>query len=181
VQSDLTDPNSYANKLTDKRYAAFVTAFNFAQYGAQATTITAAQKPSVDKYVRQTLETEAGQDNEGVRLALYFQRKAPSLVSFYQVLGDPALSKVVRTLLSLPDSFATADVDKQVKFFESKLDIKDFADPDKLGKLMTRFTSLWEVDNPSSTQQSPTAVLFGKSAEFGISTDLLLTMAKLKR
>lgn len=181
LEGGVTDADSPANKLTDKRYAGFVTAFNFAQYGDRATTITAAQKPSVDKYVRQTLETEAGQDNEGVRLALYFQRKAPSLVSFYQVLADPALSKVVRTLLSLPDSFATADVDKQVKYFESKLNIDDFADPDKLGKLMTRFTSLWEVNNPSSSQQSPTAALFGQSAAFGISTDLLLTMAKLKR
>ena len=99
--------------------------------------------------MRQTLEENAGKDNEGVRLALYFERKAPELTSFYQVLADPALAKVVRTLLSLPDSFATADVDKQVKLFESKLDIEDFSDPEALGKLMTRFTSLWEVNNPT--------------------------------
>ena len=70
------------------------------------------------------------------------------------MLADPALAKVVRTLLSLPDSFATADIDKQVKLFESKLDIEDFSDPEALGKFMTRFTSLWEINNPTSPAQT---------------------------
>ena len=180
LEGGVTDPDSPANKLTDKRWAGFVTAFNFAQFGEQAMTTTPAQRPSVDKYVRQTLEENAGRDNEGVRLALYFERKAPKISSFYQVLGDPALGKVVRTLLSLPESFATADVDKQVKFFESKLKISDFSSPEALGKLMKRFTSLWEVNNPSASPQSLSTVLFSQPAELGISTDLLFAMHRLK-
>ena len=103
-----------------------------------------------------------------------------TLTSFYEVLADPALAKVVRTALSLPDSFATADIDKQVQLFESKLDIEDFSDPEALGKLMTRFTSLWEVNNPTATAQTWHRVLFSQPAEFGISTDLLLAMQKMK-
>ena len=180
LEGGVTDPDSPANKLTDKRWAGFVTAFNFAQFGEQAMTTTPAQRPSVDRYVRQTLEENAGRDNEGVRLALYFERKAPKISSFYQVLGDPALGKVVRTLLSLPESFATADVDKQVKFFESKLKISDFSSPEALGKLMKRFTSLWEVNNPSASPQSLSTVLFSQPTELGISTDLLFAMHKLR-
>ena len=130
--------------------------------------------------MRQTLEENAGKDNEGVRLALYFERKAPTLTSFYQVLADPALAKVVRTMLSLPDSFASADVDKQVKLFESKLDIKDFSDPEALGKLLTRFTSLWEVSNATSPAQTSVSVLFAQPAAFGVYTDLMMAMQKLK-
>ena len=100
--------------------------------------------------IRQTLEEDAGQQNEGVRLALYFSRKAGDISNFYQVLADPALSKVVRTALSLPESFASADIDKQVQLFESKLDVEDFKDPQKLEKFLTRFTSLWEISNPSA-------------------------------
>jgi hypothetical protein len=148
--------------------------------GEKATTFSSAQQPVVDKYMRQTLEENAGKDNEGVRLALYFERKAPALTSFYQVLADPALAKVVRTMLSLPDSFATANVDKQVQLFESKLDIKDFSDPEAMSKLMTRFTSLWEVSNPTATKQSLATVLFAQPAGLGVSTDLMMAMQKLK-
>jgi len=180
LEGGVNDPESPANKLTDKRYAGFVTAFNFADHGETATSRSLAQRPVIDKYMRQTLEENAGQDNEGVRLALYFERKAPTLTSFYEVLADPALGKVIRTMLSLPESFATADVDKQVQLFESKLDIKDFSDPEALGKLMTRFTSLWEVNNPTATPQSLATVLFTQPVEFGISTDLLFTMQRMK-
>jgi hypothetical protein len=96
------------------------------------------------------------------------------------VLADPALAKVARTLLSLPDSFATADIDKQVKLFESKLDIEDFSDPEALSKLMTRFTSLWETTNPTATAQSLATVLFAQPAALGVSTDLMMAMQKLK-
>ena len=80
--------------------------------------------------------------------------RPPTLTTFYEVLADPALAKVVRTALVLPDSFASADIDQQVKLFESKLDIEDFSDPEKLGKFLTRFTSLWEINNPTAPAQS---------------------------
>jgi hypothetical protein len=180
LEGGVKDASSPANQLTDKRYAAFVTAFNFVEHGETTTTYTASKQPVVDKYMRQALEENAGQENEGVRLALYFERKAPTITSFYQVLADPALAEVVRTLLQLPDSFATADIDKQVKLFESRIDIEDLSDPEALGKLMTRFTSLWEVANPTATPQSLTTVLFSQPTEFGISTNLLLTMQQMK-
>ena len=90
-----------------------------------------------------------------MRLALYFERKAPGLTSFYQVLADPALAQVVRTALGLPDSFASADIDKQVALFESKIDIADLKDPEKLSKFMQRFTSLWEIIEPDSERPDP--------------------------
>ena len=121
----MSDPESVANKQTDPAYAGLALAFNFEANGANATTINPAQQPTVDKYLRQTLEEDAGKTNEGVRLALYFQRKAPDITSWYDVLADTALASVVRTALGLPDSFATADIDKQALLFEQKLDLTD--------------------------------------------------------
>jgi hypothetical protein len=181
LEGGVSDQNSPANKLTDKRYAAFVSAFNFMEHGETATTFKGAQQLTVDNYMRQTLEQNAGIENEGVRLALYFERKAPDITSFYEILADPALAKVVRTALGLPDSFASADIDRQVKLFEEKLDIEDFTDPEKLGKFLTRFTSLWEVSNPTSTQQTSLGVLFGQPVEFGVSTNVLLAIQQMKR
>ena len=71
--------DSFANKLSDKRYQDFATTFNFARYGDATTAFDRTQQGTVDNYVRQTLEQEAGDQNQGVRLALYFQRKAPDL------------------------------------------------------------------------------------------------------
>ena len=180
LEGGITDPNSPANKSGSKAYVAFVTAFNFAQYGEKATTRTLAQQPSTDKYVRQTLEEDAGKTNDGVRLALYFQRKAPTLTNWYEVLADKALSQVVRTAFGLPDSFAKADIDKQVQLFQQKFNIKDFANPQKLGKFIGRFTTMYEMNNPSSPQISAASVLFAQPTTAGISTDLLLTMQRMK-
>ncbi|HTV71660.1 MAG TPA: DUF1217 domain-containing protein [Rhizobiaceae bacterium] len=180
LEGGVTDPNSPANKLTDKRYAGFVAAFNFAQYGEDATRHASALQPAADKFIRQTLEQNAGEDNEGVRLALYFERKASTITDFYQVLADPALAAVVRTALSLPDSFSSADIDRQVKFFEEKLNIEDFSDPEKLGKFLQRFTSMYELKNPTQSPQAMVSVLFSQPAEYGVSTDLLLTMQRLR-
>ncbi|AZO45048.1 MULTISPECIES: DUF1217 domain-containing protein [Mesorhizobium] len=180
LQGGVRDPDSVANKMTDKTYAALASAFNFEAYGENTTTINPAQQPTVDKYMRQTLEEDAGQTNQGVRLALYFDRKAPTITSWYDVLADTALASVVRTVLGLPDSFATADVDKQAQLFEQKLDISDFSDPEKLGKFLTRFTSMYEINNPTSSAVTSVSVLFAQPITVGISTDLMMAMQKLR-
>ena len=53
----VSDPNSPANKLTDKSYAAFVTAFNFVEHGAATTARDAVQKDALKLY---TMKTETG-------------------------------------------------------------------------------------------------------------------------
>jgi hypothetical protein len=117
--------------------------------GRPATIFNKAQQGTVDKYHRLTLEEEAGVDNTGVRLALYFERTAPQLTSVYGILADTALYEVVRTALGLPSELAASDIDKQADLLKSRIDIEDFKDPDKLGKFLDRFTALWELHNPS--------------------------------
>lgn len=178
----ISDSSSFANSLSDTRYADFAGTFNFETFGDAATTFTKAQQGVVDRYLRQTLEEQAGNDNEGVRLALYFQRKADSIDNFYEILADPALSQVVRTTLGLPDSFAAADIDKQVQMFSDRLDLETLGDPEKLDKLLGRFTTMWDV-NHSETDTGTTGVLslFSRSNVVGISPDLMLQIAQLKR
>ncbi|HXV30713.1 MAG TPA: DUF1217 domain-containing protein [Sinorhizobium sp.] len=170
--------DAFANKLADNRYKALVESLNFARHGEAATSFDRAQKGVVDKYTRETLEQNAGEENTGVRLALYFERMAPTLTSAYEILADEALAQVVRTVLQLPDEFAAADVDRQAETFEEAIDLKDFQDPAKLSAFLDRFTALWEINN-SSDNYDPLAV-FGSSSGYGISTDLLLSINNLK-
>lgn len=180
LEGGFADKGSPANKAENKSWLNFVMTYDFAGLGDRATTFNRAQAPSVDKYVRQTLEENAGAQNEGVRLALYFERKAAEITSPYQLIGDKALAQVTRTLLQLPVSFSQLDVDRQVALIESRIDMDDLKDPEKLSKLLTRFTTLWEIENPSSPVQSSIVSLFQPS-EFGISLDALMAIATMKR
>jgi hypothetical protein len=181
LEGGVSDPASFANQQKDKNYAAFAAAFDFAAHGEEATTYSVPEEGTVDAYMRQTMEDEAGAQNPGVQLALYFQRKASSITSAYDILADKALAKVVRTALRLPDSTAMLDIDKQASMIEDKLDVEDFQDPTKLGDFLKRFTSLYDIDNPSVAQQSsPTAILFSQPTTQGISTNLLLSIQQLK-
>jgi hypothetical protein len=169
--------DAFAKQLTDSRYTDLVESLNFARNGAAATSFDSAQKGVADKYMRQTLEQNAGEENAGVRLALYFERMAPTIDSGYAILADDALAQVARTIMQMPDEFAASDIDKQAAAVEQAIDLDDLKDPTKLAKLLERFTALWEIDN-SSDGYDPLAV-FG-SASRGISSDLLLSINTLK-
>ena len=170
--------DAFAKQLTDSRYTDLVESLNFARNGAAATSFEKAQKGVADKYMRQTLEQSAGEENSGVRLALYFERMAPTVTNAYGLLADNALAQVVRTVMQTPDEFAAADIDKQAAAVEKAIDLDDLKSPEKLGKLLERFTALWEIDH-SSSGYDPLAV-FGASSGYGISADLLLSLNTLK-
>jgi hypothetical protein len=180
LEGGVDDKESFANSLSDKRYRDFVETFNFARYGETATVFTRTRQGTVDRYVRQTLEEAAGDQNQGVRLALYFQRKAATISDTYAILADPALLKVVQTALNIPAETATMSVDRQAALIESKLKLADLKDPEKLEAFLTRFTSLWEIQNPTATTASPATLLIGGPIEGGISADLLFSLQNLK-
>src|SRR5262245_51082128 len=107
----VSDSDAFANKLTDTRYRQFATAFNFAALGDQATQTTAATTGTATQYVTQTMEEKAGDQNEGLRLALYFTRKASTITSAYQILADKALTQVVQTAMGWSSTISSSDID----------------------------------------------------------------------
>jgi len=172
----VADPKSYANRLNDDRFVAFATTFNFQRDGADATSTNAAQQGVVERYVRQTLETSAGEENEGLRLALYFLRAAPNVKSSYGLLADPALWKVVKTVFEFPDAMANADVEKQAAAVERRLNVADLKDLLKLAKFIQRFTSVWDAEQSAS---SPILDLFSSNRP-SIGLDIVLSLHNLK-
>jgi hypothetical protein len=177
----VADPKSFANRLNDQRFVQFATAFNFAADGEATTARAAATTDVVSRYVRQAMEDEAGDDNEGVKLALYFQREAPNVTNAYQLLGDAALYKVVQTIFGFPDEMSGADVDQQAKMITDRLDIADLQDPAKLDRLISRFTVMYDVTE--NAQSDPILSLFDSSASSASSAsslDLIMTLNNLK-
>jgi hypothetical protein len=183
--SDLDDPESYVNTLDDKRFAQIVGSFNFdadgeidrskgggAQNGGQ----TAATQ---SMYLSQMLETEQGNDNAGVRLALYFQRMADTITDPYVILGDDALAEFFRVTYSLPEEFSNMDVDKQAAVIEKNLNLEDLSDPVKLKKLVERFTFMYDIENNTGATSPALSILNGGSGSTGISADTLWALAQL--
>jgi len=181
LEEGIDSPDSFANTLVDKRYRDFAEAFNFQRYGATATTFERTQQGTVDRFVRQTVEQNAGEQNEGVRLALYFQRKAPEVDSAYGLMGDRALLKVTQVLLGLSEATGALNIERQAELIGDRLDIADLKAPEKLDEMVRRFTSLWELQNGSGfSLNSASTILIGGGTQFGISGDLLASIQNLR-
>jgi hypothetical protein len=185
--SDLNDPKSFANTESDPRFAEIVASFNFDSKGNVARLpMMGPQKrdqfrETQANYVEQSLEQQQGDTNPGVRLALYFQRKAGEITSAYDILADKALSEVFRTTFDLPDSMAAMPIDQQAKYVDRFMKIKDLSDPAKVAKLLNRFSAMYDIRNSQSTDQaqSPLLNLFQGSSS-GISDSTYLAIAKLR-
>ncbi|MET4277542.1 MULTISPECIES: DUF1217 domain-containing protein [unclassified Bradyrhizobium] len=185
--SDLNNPKSFANTENDPRFAEIVASFNFDSKGNVARLpMMGPQKrdqfrETQANYVEQSLEQQQGDANPGVRLAIYFQRKAGDITSAYDILADKALSEVFRTTFDLPDSMAAMPIDQQAKFVDRFMKIKDLSDPAKVTKLLNRFSAMYDIRNSQSTGQgqSPLLNLFQGSGS-GISDSTYLAIAKLR-
>lgn len=170
---------SFALQLADPRFREFAETFNFARYGGTATAFERAQQGTLDRYMRVQLEADAGKTDEGLRLALYFQRKAASVASVYGLMADPALYKVVQTALGLPAAYSSVDVDTQASFVRTKINIEDFRDRGKLDSFITRFTAKWQAANSSAALSVPQVGL-SQSLLSTFDNSLLLSMQLLR-
>lgn len=98
------------------------------------------------------MEEKAGDQNEGLRLALYFTRKASTITNSYQILADKAMTQVVQTALGLPSTISSADIDAQAKMITSKIKLTDFQDPAKVTKFVQRFAAMWDATGRATTR-----------------------------
>ena len=184
--SDPSDPKSFVNTTDGAKFKSIVEAFNFDTDGNLTDSkLGTAQNGGAlaqtnDLYLHQTLEDQQGETNPGVRLALYFQRKAPDVNSVYDIMGDAALYQVITTAYSLPSSMSSMDVDTQAKLLGNFVNVSDLQDPDKVNTLLQRFTAMYDIQNSTTSSTSPAlSILTGGSSGAGISADTLLSIAQL--
>jgi hypothetical protein len=209
LEQGVTSSTALANTLSDPRYKAFATAFNFAANGASTTTSTAATTGTTAKYVEQTLEDNEAKTNQGVSNALYFSRHASSITSVYGLLADSTMLSVVETAYGISSTLGQSDIDTQAALLTKVVPIADLQDTTKVASLLTRYTAQYDVGNSSvqanvllaDTSDSTTSILdaangvsstiaadsvlnlfqSSSSSSNGISSNLLLSLAKLTK
>ena len=171
LEGGISDPKSFANKMNDARFRDFARAFDFAAYGASTTQRADASSAVVEKFTRQTLEANAGADNESVRLALYFTRRAPGVTTAYDILADKALLKVAQTTLGLPAEMSKQDIDAQARLLAKKIDFADFRDAAKTQRFVQKFTAMADMAASQAGNQT---------GGVGFGADLLMSLQGLK-
>ena len=208
LNGGVTSSSALANTLSDPRYKAFATAFNFAANGTSTTTSTAATTGTTAKYVEQTLEDNQAKTNQGVSNALYFSRHASSITSVYGLLADSTMLSVVETAYGISSSLGQSDIDTQAAVLTRVVPIADLQDESKVAKIISRYTAQYDVSTSASatnvlladTSDATTSILdaangigstvaadsvlnlFGSSAtQSGVSSNLLLSLAKLHK
>ncbi len=209
LNGGVASSSALANTLSDPRYRAFATAFNFAANGASTTTAAAATTGTTAKYIEQTLEDTQAKSNQGVSNALYFTRHASSITSVYGLLADPTMLSVVETAYGISPTLGQSDIDTQAALLTKVVPIADLQDPAKVSKIVSRYTAQYDVASADSatnvlladTSDATSSILDAangiagavpadsvlnlfdstSSTQSGVSSSLLLSIAKLSK
>lgn len=139
LTSDLNNPDSLVNQLSDTRWKTLASTYNFAANG-----LSALKQPSaiaaVGKAYAQTVWEQA-QDaaTPGLANALAFRSLAGSVTSVDQILGDMTLRTVVTTALGIPKEIAFQSLSAQEKAIADRLDVGKFQDPKFVESFVQRY------------------------------------------
>ena len=162
LEGGVSNSKSLANTLPDSRWKAFAAAFNFVDSGATSPSSSSAVTTTTSDYVEQQLESDQGDQDVGVQLALYFQRVAPTVTSEYGILADTNLLQVAATIMGLSPS-AAADLQPQT--LSELMPLSDLQDPAKLQQLSERFTAMYDYTyGPGSSATTSLAANSGNSS-----------------
>lgn len=171
LSSDISDKKSLINKMTDPRFREIYRYMNFENEGTTNANVTKAgwQQGIIDKYLEVQFENNQYEQNPAVGTALYFERKAPAINNWYQVLADKELSSFMRTALGIPTSMATTLIEKQKALFEDKFDIKKLKNPFEVDKLQTRYAAMSDAQNAGNmaASYSPSNILLNSAMNSG--------------
>ncbi len=102
LQSNLNDPKSLANKLTDKRWKPVVQTYDFANKGLKVIQDPKVISTIANAYAEVTWRQSLDAATPGLSNALTFRSEASTITSVDQILGDPVMRDVVTTALGIP-------------------------------------------------------------------------------
>lgn len=129
LTSNLADPKSLANKLTDARWKTTAQTYNFATTGLAALQNPKVQATLANGYAEVKWRQSLDQANPGMSNALQFQAQAASITKVDQILGDPVNRDVVLTALSIPLQIAYQTITAQENVIASRLDLGKLQNP----------------------------------------------------
>ncbi|MRX49016.1 DUF1217 domain-containing protein [Paracoccus sp. S-4012] len=124
MESDLSDPKSLANRLTDKRYRQLAETFGLGAGGVPPEPDAIAARVS-GLYLEREFERRVGEVDGNLRLAMNAGRELASIAGrsssdrtkWFEVMGTPPLRQVMEAALGLPKETIRMPIDRQVELF----------------------------------------------------------------
>lgn len=148
LSEPLEEPESTVNQLIDSKFREIAAGFRFnSEFGPPRTADPGFAEELIRRFTQNQFEAATEDANPAIRLALYFERKAPEITDVYEILADKALGRVARGIAGLSEQTVNMDIDAQAKLLEDRLNLEDFRDPDKLAKMIDTFLVRSDIAN----------------------------------
>ncbi|MES2665755.1 MAG: DUF1217 domain-containing protein [Pseudomonadota bacterium] len=157
--------DALANRLADKQYLKFSSAFGFGDYAIPGNKVSDFADTTLALYRTRQFEAAVGSQNNDYRYALNAERELATLATktmgedakWFTVMGSAPLRQVFQTALGLPTSFAAIDLDQQLAVLKDKAEarfgadsISQFSDPAKVEALVKGFLLRSELTTGAS-------------------------------
>jgi hypothetical protein len=172
LEGGTLDPGALANRLADKRYAAFAREFGYGDLGAR-TGLPGFADRILARHEAQAFQAAVGERDNAMRLALNLgpalaelgERTGNVDAQWYSVIGSAPLREVFQTAFGLPPAFGALDVDRQVAAYKRRAATlgaaapADFAEPSRQDRLLRLFFLRGEAGQGSAAAAPVLALL----------------------
>lgn len=154
--SNVNDPNSLVNKLSNTQWKSVAQTYDFANSG-----LSIIQNPKVistiaNGYAEVTWLNSLDATTPGLSNALTFIQQASSITSAAQIVANPLFDTVVNGALGIPEEIAFQSVQAQEQAITTKLDISKLQNPKYVQQIAQQY--LIAESNSSSSSTSTTSV-----------------------
>ncbi len=127
LESDLSDPKSLANRLSDSRYADLARSFGFGESIPTTRSDPTLAERIGAAHVQAEFEMRVGEADNDLRVALHAQRELPGIAQgtgsetgkWFQVLGSPPLAQFMQTAFGFGSNLVKLPLDSQVTALQS--------------------------------------------------------------
>ncbi len=115
----------------------------------------------VDRYISVSREIDEGEQNPDVRLALYFDRNAGDVESYFGLLADPALREFVFSAYALPQELNQLPVERLADRFEQLFSLDDLKSETGRQGMIDRFLAVRNAASQTSANAAALALFPG--------------------
>jgi hypothetical protein len=155
ITSNLSDPKSLANTLTDSRWKTLAHTYDFAANGLKPIQDPKTLATIANGYAQVTWRHTQDTVTPGLSNALAFKAKASTISSVDQILGDPVLRDVVTTALGVPKQIAFQTLGAQEQAISTRIDLKKFQDPKFVEGFVQRYLIANAANNTDTSSSTP--------------------------
>ncbi len=180
LEEGTTAEDNLSSKLDDSRWVDFSKAFGFGGGETRMNTDPVAMAAIVADNQAQSFEVAVGEQDESMRIALYALRELQEVIlpddaeeegptvnaQWYNIIGQPQLSKMMQVTLNLPESLNLIDVDQQVQVYKEAAqrmlgtdDLSTLSSKEDMDKLAITYLARAEVAAIGNSYSSASAAL----------------------